>query len=217
MASRARCASHLCPAAQRSSFFSADVSAARRGLAEQTARQWRWLVGCVRTRPQWMCTINCIIGSYCTCRRCASLHSVVVLGLGSARRSTEVNGAQRKSDEKGSTRVRASGELIYDKLVGQKDSNMISLPSVAAAVLAAAAAAAHDLQQSSTAVVAAVNATATAAVAAAAAAAVAAAAAGGRCRCRRRRPSLLPLTPKNLLPHSLHVHGSGVRGPCGSE
>ena len=44
--------------------------------------------------------------------------------------------------EKGLTRARIPGELIYDKLVGQKDSNMISLPSVAAAVLAAAARAA---------------------------------------------------------------------------
>ena len=50
-----------------------------------------------------------------------------------------------EADEKGLTRARIPGELIYDKLVGQKDSNMISLPSVAAAVLAAAAAAARDL------------------------------------------------------------------------
>ena len=40
------------------------------------------------------------------------------------------------------TQARIPGELILDNLFGQKDSNMISLPSVAAAVLAAAAAAA---------------------------------------------------------------------------
>ncbi len=45
------------------------------------------------------------------------------------RKSTVLNESQ--IDEKGSTRVRASGELIYDKLVGQKDSNMICLLSEA--------------------------------------------------------------------------------------
>lgn len=47
-----------------------------------------------------------------------------------------------RSDEKGSRRVRAPGELIL-KLFGQMDSKKISLPPIVAAVLAAAAAAAH--------------------------------------------------------------------------
>ena len=47
------------------------------------------------------------------------------------------------ADEKGSTRARAPGELIHDKLFGQELSKMISLPPAAAAVLAAAAAAAR--------------------------------------------------------------------------
>ena len=45
--------------------------------------------------------------------------------------------------QKGLGRVRAPGELILDKLVGQEDSKMISLPPAAAALVAAAAAAAR--------------------------------------------------------------------------
>ena len=43
-------------------------------------------------------------------------------------------------DEKGLGRVRAPGELILDKLFGQKGYKVISLPSLATAVAAAAAA-----------------------------------------------------------------------------
>ena len=44
------------------------------------------------------------------------------------------------ADKKGSGRVRAPGELILEYLFGKMSSKLISLPTLAAAVLAAAAA-----------------------------------------------------------------------------
>ena len=72
---------------------------------------------------------------------CARAYATGRAATGSA--AAQEASPKSQADEKGSLRVRPPGELIHDKLFGQKGIKMISLPPVAAAVLAAAAAAAR--------------------------------------------------------------------------
>ena len=76
------------PSSQQSSLLPDE---ARRGLAEQVPRQWRWSVACARTlvhqrHAQAEPVLQLMVHIHC-----GRVHNVVANGLGSARRSTKVN------------------------------------------------------------------------------------------------------------------------------